>query len=279
MIFYAIVLDPKVTELAERFIRRQFDERTDQLRRDITKAQNEMAVRGLGTSGPMVQAVFDLCARDIELRALIVWQNLSKVLSQAGVVLSETLGDNLKQEVSKYADAIYLEPYNCLQDVVRNAGIGTAQPLTDAGDNTLAKVNAEIDLFVLGLQRQQEAKKSQSAAVFNFYSPVGAVQTGPNASAQVFQNVSLQDREALLGAIDVLRRALTDIDRLPAHPKEEIVELVEEADAETKKPKPNSSKLISIFTVIAQAIQTVGSLKPAYDTLKAALIPFGVLLP
>jgi hypothetical protein len=89
----------------------------------------------------------------------------------------------------------------------------------------------------------------------------------------------MQDREALLSALSLARKALASVDRLPAHPKEEIVELVDEAEIEIKKPKPNNSKLLSTFMTIAQAIQTMGSLKPAYDALKAALLPLGIALP
>jgi hypothetical protein len=49
----------------------------------------------------------------------------------------------------------------------------------------------------------------------------------------------MQDREALLSALSLARKALASVDRLPAHPKEEIVELVDEAEIEIKKPKPN----------------------------------------
>jgi len=273
------MLEMKVTELAGRFIRLQFDERNKQLANEIARTQSDAAARGMGRSGAVVQLVYEHCARDMELRALIVWQNVSKVLSRSGVFLSDTLADDLKNEVAKYAEAIYLEPHNRYQDVVRNVGIGTAQPLTDARDKALAKVNAEIDLFVLGLQRQEEAKENRSAPIFHFHSPVGAVQTGPNASAQVFQNVSTQDREALLGAIDSLRQSLAGIETLPAHPKEEIVELVEEANNEARKPTPNSSRLRAVFSIIAEAVQTAASVKPAYDVLKSALIPFGIFLP
>lgn len=274
------MLDPKVTQLVERFISLQFEERTKQLGQDISKSQNDAAIKGMGRSSVVVQLVYDHCARDIELRTLIVWQNLCKILSRAGFVLTDTLADDLKREVTKYADRIYLEPDKRYQDVVRTVGLRTtAQTLMNARDNALAKVSAEIDLFVLGLRRQQEAKETQCAPIFHFHSPVGTVQTGPNASAQVFQNMSTQDRELLLEAIVGLRQALDGIDRLPAHPKEEIIELVEEADKETTKPKPNSTKLRSIFTGIAEAVQTVASLKPAYDALKLSLIPFGIFLP
>ena len=273
------MLDSTIIELASRMTRIQFVERTEQLRRDIEIAQNRLTMDGLGRSGALVEAVYDLCARDIELRAQIVWQNVLQVLSQAGIVSSEILADELKQEVLKYAEAIYLDPYNRLQEVVRNVGIGTAQPLTDTRDRALAKVNNAIDLFVVGLQRQEEAKKNQSAAVFNFYSPVGAVQTGASAVAHVVQNLSSQDREALLRALDLVKQSLEAVDNLPGSPKQEIIELVLEARTEADKSKPNGTRLQSILPAIATAIQTVGSLKPAYDTLKAALLPLGMPLP
>jgi hypothetical protein len=136
------VLDSKVTELADRFIHLQIEERKKQLASEIASTQSNAALNGMGRSGVVVQLVHEHCARDIELRALIVWHNLTKVLSRAGVVLSETLADDLKQEVAKYAEAIYLEPFNRFQAIVRNVGIGTAQPLTDARDTALARVNA-----------------------------------------------------------------------------------------------------------------------------------------
>jgi hypothetical protein len=98
-------------------------------------------------------------------------------------------------------------------------------------------------------------------------------------SAQVFQNVTPQDREALLAAVELIKKGLATVDGLPAHLKDEIVELVDEAEIESRKAKPNNSKLLSTFMIIAQAIQAVGSLKPAYDALKAALLPLGISLP
>lgn len=154
------MLDPKVTELADRMTRVQFEKRREQLQRDIEKTQNKMTKDGLGRSGALVQAVYDLCARDIERRAEIVWENISRVLSEAEVKPSETLADELKQEVLEYANAIYAEPYNCFQETVRNVGIGIAQPLTHARDRALAEVNAKIDLYVLSLTRRTKVQNN-----------------------------------------------------------------------------------------------------------------------
>jgi len=273
------MLDSTITELADRMIQLQFHERTKQLEHDILLAQADAAKRNMFTSSSHVDVVYDICERDVELRALIVWQNLMRVLSHAGTVPVATLADELKQAVSKYGSAICADSDDHLQAVARVAGFKPRQSLTAARDRAVRKVYAEIDLFVLGLARREQSQSHPSGAVYNFYSPVGAVQTGPNASAEVFQNVTTQDREAFSSALSLVRKALASVDRLPAHPKEEIVELVDEAETEIKKSKPNNSKLLSTFMVIAQAIQTVGSLKPAYDALKTALLPFGIALP
>ena len=131
----------------------------------------------------------------------------------------------------------------------------------------------------MGLERQQNATNNQSRGVYNFYSPVGSVQTGPNAVATVVQNLGSQDREALLQALDVVKRALGTIEGLPGSLKGEIIELVTEAQTETAKERPNGTRLQSILTAIATAIQTVGSLQPAYQVFKTALLPFGMFLP
>src|SRR5262249_10253804 len=126
---------------------------------------------------------------------------------------------------------------------------------------------------------QSPTAGDQSPAIFNFYSSVGAVQTGPSATANVVQTINPSDKETLLKALETVKQGLVDIDALPSHPKKEIIELVDEAHIEVDKSNPNRTRLGSILQGIATAIQTAGSLQPAYQALKAALIPFGIPLP
>jgi len=273
------MLDPKIIELADTMIQLQFHELTEQLAHDLEMTADEMTAHGMGTSGPHVKAAHGHCARNIELRALIVWHNLQRVLSHAGVLPSETLADELKEAVSKYADAIFTEPHSRMERLVDRIGSSYRPSLKDPHERALRKVHAEIDLYVLELNRRKESQSVQSNAGLVFNAPVGAVLTGPNATANVFQTITQQDRDALLTAVDLLKKGLVSVEQLPAHPKEEIVELVEEAEIEIPKSKPNNTRLLSIFMTVAQAIQTVGSLRPAYDALRTALIPFGVQLP
>jgi hypothetical protein len=103
---------------------------------------------------------------------------------------------------------------------------------------------------------QSPVSDNQSPAIFNFYSPVGAVQTGPSATANVVQTINPSDKETLLKALETVKRGLVDIDALPAHPKKEIIELVDEAHVEVNKSTPNGTRLGSILQGIATAIQT-----------------------
>jgi len=225
----------------------------------------------------VVQKTYDLCAHDMETRALIIWQTLVNVLSDLGIEPSETLAVDLKDELLKHATAIYSYPYECLQQIVRNVGIGVAD-LTEARDLAIEKVKVKIDLFALSLLRRAAAQSKSSQPIFNIYSSVGAIQTGPAATANVFMPISPQEREALLDALELVKNSLANTD-LPGQPKEEVLDIVEETKTEVSKERPNRMRISSLLKAVATAIQTVGSLQPAYQTLKAALLPFGISLP
>lgn len=265
-------------------IRIQFAECSEQLQRAILKVQNEFSARGMGRSGAVVKEVHDLCARDVEIRVLIIWQNIQRVLSTAGVKVSDTLAEDLKTEVLKYQQAVQAEPGEYLQTVIRNVGIGSgfADSLTESWTRAVAKVSFEIELFALSLERQVKVKVgNDNSSQTHVYvtAPVGIIQTGPNATASIVQSLTLQDREVLANALDLVIDSITALDRLPVHPKEDVVELVVEAKRELEKTKPNNTRLNAIFTTVATAIQTVGSVQPAYYALKTALLPLGIVLP
>jgi hypothetical protein len=59
----------------------------------------------------------------------------------------------------------------------------------------------------------------------------------------------------------------------------EVVAVVEETRSELLVDRPNRTKLQAFFSVITSTIQTLASAQPAYQALKTALLPFGVILP
>jgi len=273
------MLDPKVIELVDRRVRVHFEEREGQLQEEINHARDLFAMHGSASSGPAFKAVYDLCAHDIEIRALIVWQNINLVLSRAGIDPSDSLAQDLKKVVQNYYSAIYSYPAQRWEKVASTSSLRLHLELGDAWERALRKVENEIDLFVLSLRRASKEQQPGSPQPVFHISSVGAIQTGPSATANIVMNIAPGDREELLRALDAVKEALSPLQALPAHPISEVIELVDEAKVEIGKPKPNGMRLGSVLLAVATAIQAVGSLQPAYQTLKAALLSLGIPLP
>jgi len=276
------MLDHKITELARTMIQAELEGRRRELARDVERIQNEAAARGVGRSGAIVGQVYERCVHEIETRARVTWQILAKVLSTAGVTLTDDLAGELKAEVESYVPSDVQELTQLLSSVADRIGFGQFSPLTDTRAHALRKIGAEIDLFVLALKRRDEASEGQAIpvpSVLNFYSPVGVVQTGPGATAHVIQNLGGQDKEALVQALEHVRQDLIRVTEVAGFSRQEVVELVDDARTELEKSRPNGLRLTNILTGIATTIQTAGSLQPAYQALKAALLPLGIFLP
>lgn len=143
----------------------------------------------------------------------------------------------------------------------------------------LKKVGTEIDLFVYALQKKQGTRTGGEAPVFNIYSPVGSIQTGDHSISNVTQNLDAEVRTKILDALHQISERLKDPNTFLAEPKAAIVELVDEGQQEIRKDKPNFTKLRSILSSVGGSIQTVASMKPAYEMLKQALTFLGISLP
>ena len=144
----------------------------------------------------------------------------------------------------------------------------------------LAKRESDIDLYVLALISKLKFERLPADSIVNnFHGPVGAYQIGPTSAATVTQISNSADSEALRRALDLVEASLPAAANSPGLMADEVLELVDETRAELAKARPNSIRLRIVASGVATAIQTIGILQPAYQALKAALLPFGVLLP
>jgi hypothetical protein len=207
---------------------------------------------------------------------------LFRALNTVKVNYSEELASSLKKEVEKYFPRILPKFTPILAEAAQLSGYtGKLPDLSNDRAQALEEVHGEIDLYVLALRSAEEQEKKSGAQqnIYKFYSPVGAVQTGSNAIANVVQTLDSQDKEVLLQALDTIKQSLAVSEELASYSKEEIVDLVEEAQTEIKKDKPNGLRLRSIITTVATTIQTVSILQKAYQALKIAVLPLGIQLP
>ncbi len=285
------MVDPKVSELSRKLTEVALVERREQLQRAIERALNDPTSTGLARSGAAILAVQDLCVAEISTAVDLAWRHLKRALSDLGGQPSEHLAQDLKVELfsqligySQYLEQVLRGHHVRLLGSSSSPGADplpseTAGRLRRAFELANTRIGAEIELDMLSAMRQVPGAGGQPPTILHFHQPVGAVQTGAGAIANVVQNLGHQDRQRLISAIEGMKEAIATSTEPVARPKAELVDLLEEGRAELEKPTPNALRIGAVLFGVATAIQTVASLQPAYQALKAALAPLGVQLP
>lgn len=114
----------------------------------------------------------------------------------------------------------------------------------------------------------------------HFQGTVGAVLTGDHARATVTQHVGSDDQKVAVAALLMLRDLLSGLESLPKDlDSEKVIELVDQVREEVVKNPRDVGRMAKIAGAIATGIQTAGSLKGAWEAVKAGLTMLGVNLP
>jgi hypothetical protein len=278
----SLMLDRKVVELTDGLIQWEFTQRRQCLTDELQAADEQFNARGALNSSMHVQRVVAVCRQEIEARGWIVYNAHTRVLSQLAIEPYPELSQDLKGRLSYFlslSDDYAQAPKN----LATRIGL-QSQPdirVHEARDHVLAKLGTEIDLYVETLARRKKKRddRANGMPIYNFYSPVGAFQTGSGSSANVVQHIASHDKEALQQALCAVREALSRLSDTQDFPKKEIIEIVDDAHAELSKPSPNRVKLTSMLTTVGDTIRLMGSMNSAYQLLKTALLPFGITMP
>ena len=279
------MLDQQITRIADDRIKLEIAEQNKKVCEDIQRIMSEMAARGSVHSGATIQMLASLCSEATKDRVQLAWVTLFRFFTTGGVKYYDGLAEELKNIVASYIPESLDDLKGYLKKQIELLGmaglISEAYRRVEAERITaLVRINGEIDLFVISLRGREKILSDKSDQnVFNIYSPVSAIQTGSHAIAYPTQYLDASTQERLLNALKGVEEALAHTDALPGHPKNEIVELVQESQTEIQKEKPNTTKLKASLSTVAESIRTVASLRPAYETLKSLLIYFGINLP
>lgn len=271
----------KFLERLNRLIGVQLEERRKQIPLDISVAQRKAAANGMLNSSNFILQVKDVCEREIEIRAVIVWKCLVRLLNTLPDEACDNLASDLKQFLVESIELDYEELTQILNSNLRGMLKPEQVAISGARDHVISKHDIEIDLYVDTMVEKQKTESSSMAEKhdYHFYGSVGAVQTGSGAQANVVQNLGSEDKQAIKQALALASDAIKTASDIAESQKTELVEIVDETNAELEKESPNSTKLQSLFVTIGTTIQTFASAKPAYQALKGALIPLGITLP
>ncbi len=188
-----------------------------------------MAKKGIADSTMTLSRFYNLYTDELGIRVNIVWEELKNTLSAIESHPSEELASYLKKEVEEYLSIFIIDfnedwrkRTNQIQSIAYFELWGNFKV---AYDQALKKVGAEIDLFVLALRNSKEKEESVKNVInITGNVNVGAVQTGQGSTANVTQIINSQNREALLQALDDVKKYLESGENLSGFSKEEVIE-------------------------------------------------------
>lgn len=256
-----------------------------EIEREHDRIINLLESRGMRWSGDQLRLAADLCVRFAEVRAMLIWGIIRRFIQDGGVRYSPGLRDELARHVRLTIEARLgpvRAPYEraCMIAGDMGRAVEEMRARMEGGIAlSLDKVDTEIDAFTLTL-KTGGTPPQLAGTTLNFIGPVGAVQSGPGATATVGQSISSSDQAAVVEAVMDLERSLREKREDLANLRiDEILGILADVRQELEKPTRNMTKLGSLLQTVAVSVSTTASLQPAFTTLKSALTAIGIPIP
>jgi hypothetical protein len=217
-----------------------------------------------------------IACQELTIRAEIIYgliQRCRPWFSDLDDVLIADLGDQIREHVTAQAAVVLqqsgLKPpsetsrYTKLVD----------EPLTECRDKLIRKFAIQARFFVEDLRRQPAA----AVGGVTIHGNVGALQTGAYATARV--HIDAAGSARLIDALEQLRAALPSAADMELGEREQGTELVGDVIVAARAGKPNGAKLAGLLMGLGTIVQTVASVRPAWEAVRQAANVIGISLP
>jgi hypothetical protein len=168
------MLSDELIQLAATRIQIALAERRERFGQEIQQIISEMASQGLGRSGAVVERTVQAIAREFDIRAMVVWQVLSRIMSGASLSFDAQLSCQIKQQIERHLDAECEDLARQYQWVPNAISIaGSLPPFNDMRAKAAAKIGSEVDISLLTVSRQHSPVSASTTV--NIYPPYGVV--------------------------------------------------------------------------------------------------------
>jgi hypothetical protein len=269
------MIDKALKDIIINRIRIIADEQSDRLMREIDRLRADAASRGFPLMpGDTQFQIKELYERYYSNLPGLMVQAMRDVLLKAKPKPSSELSRELKDMV------LYAISPNNIDKSLRFEGIDSdiAKTVIISSPNRFL---LEIDLIMrelVNLGKGEVIGSESYIKTYNINALGGIVQTGNNATAEIIV-INEDNKEELYKAIGFILNVMSNANDFHRSAKEETKELIYEVKSEVEKPKPNGIKLRYLLFGIATTVQSLASMKPAYEALKTAASAMGIHLP
>lgn len=246
--------------------------------RTVSRAASEIlgkqvASGTLGSSRAQF-AYADIAEHELAVRAELVWQAITQAFESMQGELSDSTQQDLHREALIHVDEQALAVARCIRSVCNSRGSAFDQQLQQYAEEQAAQLAVKAKYFVDQLRRP---KTDGSHLTQNFHAPVGAVQLGAHATAHVSLEGPTSAR--VVQALEGLLAALGKSTEISAEHHEQSAELVTDLIAALKAEKPSPPKVKGLLGGLAMSVQTVASVRGAWQAVKDASALIGLHLP
>lgn len=278
------VLDQNVIDRIAELIAAYQGERERKLDANLLAAQRQLAAKGMIGSGNTAHQFGRIGSDELHVRAGIIWNAIQRTFAAAGASADAATLRDLQQQLAHHINAQAIQVRSAAIAKVPPLSSSTRAPIVKHIEETIAtKVRESVDqlgveaAFYVEQVRRLAAQSPTAAPAgpqINFHGPVGAVQTGAYAVAHINLGSGAGDR--LADALEALRRGLAVNAEASAEQRAHGDELAADLVAAVRADKPNAPKIGALLGGLATTVQTVASLRGAWDLVRDAVIAAGL---
>lgn len=246
--------------------------------RKFADDQREFERRETGGRGEGYAArLATLYQREFERRAQFILATLKDVHRTFGAPLGESVLNQLLDVAARtLSDQLQAIEGAYMRHVQPFGLLGVASGLSDRAPLQQAAIANALRQHFWTLEHVPVKKDASPQATMTFNGPVGAVQTGSHAVANVSQQ---WNADTVTAAIDQLNRFRELLEReadIEPSLRPELVRDIDNAKAELALEKPSAGRVSRWLGGVGAAIQTVGALQPAWEMVRSAIRALGV---
>jgi hypothetical protein len=274
------VLESSVIDRIRELIAAQIEPRQRSLHSALQGATRMLAAGGMTGSGNAAHRYGEIASDELKVRAHIIWSAIQRShVSMNGHLEGTTLQDlqqQLAEHINAQASRVRVATTSFSKNLPRadmlNAQIEVT--ISTITRDLLRQMNVEAQFYVDRLG--QPAAQSGTASI-TINGNVAAVQTGMYATAHI--SLTGHDRDRLVEALQELRQALAQNAEASVEQREQGTELVADVITAVTAEKPNAPKIAGLLGGLATTVQTVASLRGAWEFVRDAAIAAGLLGP
>jgi len=249
----------------------------------IQASQMQLAARGMVRSSNELHERARIGSDELTVRAEIVWGLIQRCHRAFGAPPNEHLAADLQQQVAEHitAQATVVLGYVDLQNLANFFPPNTRTHVRDAvtvrRNELIKKFSNEVRFYVQAVRQATAAANQERAQNIHIHGNVAALQTGDCATAHIHLDIAHGGR--FVRALEQLLAAIPQSADMTDDQRAESGEVVTDLIAAARAPRPNGSKLVGLLNGLALTVQTVASLRGAWDLVRDAARLMGIPVP